>query len=188
MANMRGGARGKGLIRSMSRRGTRSEKSPPKTRKTRSTPGPTVCHRCGAVFARKTWRRDRRVSLAFLEGATWQVCPACKQAGGAEGFGKVVLRGAYLAANEDAIRRRIQNVADRAEFTQPQHRVASVTRERDTLEVLTTSQKLAHRIARELKKAFHGRTSYSWSDRDGTLFATWERADVPAPQPAQRRR
>jgi len=43
----------------------------------------------------------------------------------------------------------------------------------DTLEVLTTSQKLAHRIAHELKKAFRARTSYNWSD-DGTLFAGCE--------------
>jgi hypothetical protein len=39
---------------------------------------------------------------------------------------------------------------------------------------LTTSQKLAHRIVHELKKAFRGRATYAWSD-DGTLFATWQR-------------
>jgi hypothetical protein len=42
------------------------------------------------------------------------------------------------------------------------------------LEVVTTSQKLAHRIVHELKKAFRGRTTYAWSD-DGTLHATWGR-------------
>jgi hypothetical protein len=39
--------------------------------------------------------------------------------------------------------------------------------------VLTTSQKLAHRLAHELKKALGGRVAYNWSD-DGTLFATWD--------------
>ncbi|MBV8356385.1 MAG: hypothetical protein JO189_00400, partial [Deltaproteobacteria bacterium] len=38
--------------------------------------------------------------------------------------------------------------------------------------VLTTSQKLAHRLAHELKKAFGGRVTYNWSD-DGTLLAHW---------------
>lgn len=47
-------------------------------------------------------------------------------------------------------------------------------------EVLTASQKVAHRIVHELKKAFRGRTSYRWSDRDGSLLATWQRDDVPA--------
>jgi len=41
--------------------------------------------------------------------------------------------------------------------------------------VITTSQKLAHRIVATLKKTFGGRASYAWSDRDGSLFATWER-------------
>jgi hypothetical protein len=40
--------------------------------------------------------------------------------------------------------------------------------------MLTTSQKLAHRTARELRKAFGGRTTYTWAD-DGLLTATWER-------------
>jgi len=45
---------------------------------------------------------------------------------------------------------------------------------------LTTSQKLAHRIVRELKKAFRGRASYDWSD-DGSLFAVWERDSYAKP-------
>jgi len=182
-----GATGGKGLIRSMSRRGSKSEKSPPAAQ-ARITPGPTVCHMCGAVFSRKTWRKDRRVTPAFLDKATWRVCPACRQSRGNEGFGKVVLRGAYLWANEEAIRRRIENVSERASFTQPERRLASVGREGDTLEVLTTSQKLAHRIARELRKTFRGKTTYAWSDRDGALFATWEREDVPAPRAARRSR
>ena len=47
------------------------------------------------------------------------------------------------------------------------------------LEVTTTSQELAHRLVRELKKAFHGRATYSWSDRDGQLTARWERILEP---------
>jgi hypothetical protein len=80
-------------------------------------------------------------------------------------------------AADDDIRRRIQNVAARAAFTQPERQVVSVERHGEVLEVLTTSQKLAHRIAHELKKAFGGRTSYAWSD-DRTLLATWQPREV----------
>lgn len=45
----------------------------------------------------------------------------------------------------------------------------TISRDGTTLEMLTTSQKFAHRIAHELKKAFGGKTSYAWSDRDGPL-------------------
>jgi hypothetical protein len=40
-----------------------------------------------------------------------------------------------------------------------------------------TSQRLAHRIVKELKKAFRGRASYHWDERDGSLYAVWERDD-----------
>ncbi len=72
-----------------------------------------------------------------------------------------------------------RRTCERAAFTQPQRRLLDVRRVAGGLEVLTTSQKLAHRIAHEVEKAFGGRVSYAWSDRDGRLLARWEagRAD-----------
>jgi len=167
--------KGKGLIRSMSRKGTRKDRKPPVASKDTSLREPACCERCGAVFSRQTWRRGRGVTHVLLGRAHWTVCPACKQAAGGEYFGRVLIRGAYAAANEAEIRRRIENVAARARFTQPQRRLVSTERDGNVLEVLTTSQKLAHRIVHELKKAFRGRASYAWSDEDGSLFATWQR-------------
>jgi NMD protein affecting ribosome stability and mRNA decay len=175
------GTEGKGPIRSLSRKGTRTGKSATVAAGKPTRRGATVCERCGAVFSRRTWRRDRQLAERTLATATWAVCPACEQVEGGEYFGRVLARGAYVEANEAVLRRRIDNVAARAEFTQPQHRVVSISRDGSALEVLTTSQKLAHRIAHELKKAFGGKTSYTWSDRSGTLLATWEgRAAAPA--------
>jgi hypothetical protein len=165
----------KGLIRATNRSGAEDGKASPAERRTRRPVEPTVCNRCGAIFSRRVWRRDRVVTAALLDKAVWTECPACKQAESGEYFGRVLVRGDFAVKNEAAIRSRIQNVAERAEFTQPEHRVTSATREGDALEVLTTSQKVAHRIVHELKKAFRGRATYQWSD-DGTLFAVWERA------------
>jgi hypothetical protein len=69
----------------------------------------------------------------------------------------VVLRGTYVSGHDDAIRRRIHNVAARAGKTQPERRIVSVEPDGEGLEVIATSQKLAHRIVHELKKAFGGR-------------------------------
>ena len=57
------------------------------------------------------------------------------------------------------------------------------------LEILTTSQKLAHRIARELVKLYGRDAVYSWSDRAGALDVVW-RQEPPrrAPGRAPRRR
>src|SRR5271169_2665612 len=166
--------KGKKLIRATNRSGAAAGKQAPSERATGRPYEPTICERCGAIFSSRMWRRQGKATAALLDRAKWRECPACKQTRGGEYWGRVILRGAFTVANEAAIRQRIQNVAERAEFTQPERRLVSAGRAGDVFEVLTTSQKLAHRIVRELKKAFRGRATYKWSD-DGSLFATWER-------------
>jgi hypothetical protein len=137
---------------------------------------PTLCAGCSAVFSRKTWRRSSKRTLRALQSAApWTFCPACRLRAEHRSRGRVLALGSYLDRHVDEIRRRIENVAARARYTQPERRLTAVIAWGATLEILTTSQKLAHRIARELKKAFQGTVSYAWSDRDGQLLAVWRR-------------
>jgi NMD protein affecting ribosome stability and mRNA decay len=85
----------------------------------------------------------------------------------------VLAKGVTDGRRLSAIERRIANVAERAGFTQPQRAIVSVERTASGLDVRTTSQKLAHRIVHELKKAFGGRARYVWDGGDGSLLATW---------------
>ena len=109
---------GKGLIRSLNRRGTRSNQKPSVALKTPEPSDPTVCQRCGAVYSQNTWRRNHPLTSRLLDRAQWGTCPGCTQAAGGEYHGRVLARGATVAAKLDAIRRRIHNVAQRAGFTQ----------------------------------------------------------------------
>lgn len=95
------------------------------------------------------------------------------------GAGRVKLRGAFVVAHEDDIRRRIQNVAERAGHSEPARGKVSIRRNRAGLglDVATPFQEVAHRIVRELKKTFHGEATYHWSDSDGSLSAVWEREE-----------
>jgi hypothetical protein len=129
-----GDTKGKGRIRSLSRKGTRTGKSATVAAGKPPRRGSTVCERCGALFSRRTWRRDRKLADRTLAVATWAVCPACEQVAGGEYFGRVLARGSYVESNAAAIRQRIENVAARAEFTQPQHRVVSISRDGTTLD------------------------------------------------------
>ncbi|MGA2843346.1 MAG: hypothetical protein ABSG18_25080 [Steroidobacteraceae bacterium] len=165
----------KGLTRSLDRRGTRSDMSPPVAQKQRPPKDPSVCDVCGSIYTAKTWRRNRTLPAKLINAAAWTICPGCKQAKSGEYFGRVLVRGSNAISNLDAIRSRIANVERRAEFTQPERRIVSSKWNGATLEVLTTSQKLAHRIARELQKAFGGRARYTWSEQDGALTAIWQR-------------
>jgi hypothetical protein len=96
------------------------------------------------------------------------------------------MRGAWLAEHSEEVRRRIAAVESRARRTQPERRLVALAQRGLGLELMTTSQKLAHRVARELEKAFGGTTTYSWSDRDGSLQATWSSPRPPAEKPARR--
>lgn len=166
----------RGLIRSHNRAMTRDDKSPRVVGKTAQPNEPTVCARCGAVYLRKTWRHDHKLTDEMIERGRWGFCPACEQVSRLEAQGRLIIHGAAAVANRDLIRTRIENVASYGIKTQPERRIVSIdTIEADgeALEILTTSQKLTHRLAHELKKLFGGRTSYNWSD-DGTLYATWQ--------------
>ena len=181
----------KDRARTLAERRTRSHQTPV-AHAPASAPDLTCCDRCGLIFSRKTWRRARtRTARAFLTRPRWGVCPACRQAETGEAFGRVLLEGDLTSAQEQELRRRIRNVCQRAAFTQPERRLLQVKRTGSALEVLTTSQKLAHRIAREVEKAFGGSVSYAWSDGDGRLLARWHAdgagaASGPRPRPGKR--
>ena len=164
---------GRGRIRSLNRRGTRADKAPPVAHLNLKFKEPTICDKCGAIYLRKTWRRDHHLSRETMSRAAWAVCPSCRQVARGEHFGRVLMTGEAVREHLDAITRRVTNVSRRAAVTQPERKLVAMRWQGDAYEVLTTSQKLAHRIAHELEKAFGGRVAYSWSDGDGGLLATW---------------
>lgn len=169
----------RGRQRARDHRGVRTDKSPPVSAQY-AYPEGGVCVGCGAVYLKKTWRRTEPRRLeALLVGAERVSCPACRQVGEGRGYGRVQLRGEWLVEHGDDVRRRIAAVESRARHTQPERRLVTIAERGAGLEVTTTSQKLAHRLARELEKAFGGSTSYSWSDRDGSLRATWSSPRLP---------
>jgi NMD protein affecting ribosome stability and mRNA decay len=163
----------RGRQRALDHRGTRPDRSPAVALDHSYASG-TVCDECGAVYSRKTWRRSgERAAAAAAPGAERRPCPACRQVGEGRAYGRVILRGTWLKGHEDEVRRRIANVEARARHTQPERRVIEIAPAKDGLEVLSTSQKLAHRVVREIEKAFGGTSWYRWSANDGSLTATW---------------
>jgi len=160
------------MVRALVRRGSESSKAPRVARK--ASPRlrePAICKGCGASFVHRVWRK-RPLTAALFDEAAWGSCPACEQSGRGEYYGRVIAIAADLV-DRDAVDRRIRNVARRASHTQPERRIVSIDWSDRRLEALTTSQKLAHRIARELVKAFGGRSSFRWSSDDGSLTAVW---------------
>lgn len=163
-----------GITRARSRQGVKSDHKPAVAIHGTEPTDPSLCDRCGALFTLRTWRQ-RNLTAALLAQVTYTTCPACTQVAEGQFHGRVLLRGDFALAHEDDIRKRIANIAEHAAHTQPERRVVSVERDAHGLEVRSTSQKLAHRIAHEIKKLYRGRVKYAWSDSDGSLVATWTR-------------
>jgi NMD protein affecting ribosome stability and mRNA decay len=173
---------GKALFRSLNRKGSRDDKSPPPA--LRAPADPAVCVKCGAVYTRKKWHSPTAGIAPAHRART--VCPACLQVAASQSFGQVIVRD--VGGDEEAMRQRISNVAATAIRTQPERRVVAIERRGADLEVRTTSQKLAHRIARELEKAFQGHAEYHWSDEDGALLSIWRRVEARRPVAGSARR
>lgn len=175
------------LTRTAMLRATRGDRGPAIAVRSGRLHGISMCERCAAVFENKRWRTATESERAVPVGMNWTVCPACRQVAAGEFFGRVFIHGEEALHHEEEIRRRIAAVAARARHTQTERRVVSVERRGDGIEVLTTSQKLAHRIVRELSKAFGGGATLRWSGRDGELQASWRWAAGPAAVEAPRR-
>lgn len=159
----------------------RQDGQPPVAARTSGLHEPARCERCDARYENRTWRVPAvRRKPADLASVNWTLCPACKQIEDQEYFGRVLVTRPLTPEREIEVRRRIWNVERRARYTQAEHRMVQLEHRRSGLEVLTTSQKLAHRIARELEKAFGGQAHYEWSERGGELEATWDPGPVPA--------
>ena len=84
-----------------------------------------------------------------------------------------MITGETVDRLQPEIERRVSHVCSRAMFTQPENRLVSMRPIPQGLEVVTTAQNLAHRIARELEKAFGGKARYSWAPGDGQLLVRW---------------
>lgn len=176
---------GKGLIRSQTRASTDSGKVKPIEGRCGRLAEPSACERCGAVFSRRVWHRGAAVSHLVLSRAHWTVCPACQEGDQQEYHGRILIDLTAAPGQESVIRRRIVNVAERAGTTQPERRLVSIERQDDTIEVLTSSQRLAHRIVHELKKVCGGHATYAWSE-DRSLFARWSPRTPAASRTARR--
>lgn len=159
-----------------SRKNVDRETDPYKPRK--GAPEVGVCPTCHAISRKKRWYLDEKeyASLA-IAGAAARPCPACRKI--ADGFpaGVVTLRGAYLRTHRDEILRLVRNEEERSRGINPLERIMEIREGEDGMELLTTDEKLAQRIGREIRKACRGTVEYQWSEDTKLLRVHWVRDD-----------
>ena len=157
----------KGLVRSMDRRGsgrTRARQSP----KSKSSAIRRFAIDAARCIREKLAARPR-LAREVIDKAPWVTCPGCAQTAAGEYHGRVL-----IAVGDSATSRPFRPGSPTSRTRAVYTARAASSRDQpgwEDLEILTTSQKLAHRIAREVEKAFGGSSHFSWSDDDGSLLA-----------------
>jgi len=142
----------------------------------KGTPETGVCPECHAINRKKRWYADEaEYAVLARSGALLRRCPACRKI--ADGFpsGVVSLRGRFLRVHREELLTVARNEERRARGNNPLERIMEVREGNGVVEILTTDGKLAQRIGREIRKAFHGALEYKWSEDADLLRVNWAR-------------
>jgi hypothetical protein len=83
--------------------------------------------------------------------------------------------GGFLQTHRDEILSIVRNEERRARETNPLERIMEIRNGDESVEILTTDEKLAQRIGREIRKAYQGAVSYKWSEDANLVRVSWSR-------------
>lgn len=142
----------------------------------KAEPEAGICRDCHAIHRKKRWYMDEKEYAALARaGAPFRRCPACRKTADGLPSGIVTLRGRFLITHRDEILTIARNEERRARGMNPLERIMEIRDRDETVELLTTDEKLAQRIGREIRKACRGAVSYKWSEDANLLRVTWVR-------------
>ncbi len=138
---------------------------------------PAKCTMCQSVYHHKRWYlKDEPIAVELKDGPMeLTVCPACRKIQDHFPEGVVALRGEFLTSHKDQILHLIRNEEIRAKGVNPLERIISIKEMEDFIEIQMTSERLAQRIGKDIKRAFKGEVSYHWSKDDKLLRVEWRR-------------
>jgi NMD protein affecting ribosome stability and mRNA decay len=116
------------------------------------------CGRCHAIYHPKHWHLDEAEyqRLKLDPNVDEIVCPSCVAIEQKDFKGQVTLKGSTLAQHREQILNTIYNEEAHLRTTNPHSRIGLIEEVGEEIHVWTVNEFLAERIAKELKKAFHG--------------------------------
>ena len=139
----------------------------------------SVCEGCRAIYMNKRWYAEREIDETVLHSpeAGKVVCPACLKIRDNFPGGIVTLKGDYVLPHKQDLLKLVRNEEERARGLNPLERIMTVKENGfGSIVISTTNEKMAQRIGRAVKKAFHGEVSYHWSHDNKLVRVDWERA------------
>jgi hypothetical protein len=136
------------------------------------------CTGCGAFYHRRHW------SLTAPAGFTSPIhlhpvyCPACRKIKAHSVSGELHLRGAGDADRGDLIRL-LRNEESKARQKNPLERIMRLEAVNGGWKIETTTEKLAQRLGRSIRKARGGKLAFKWSHNNKFVRVLWEQKLTP---------
>jgi NMD protein affecting ribosome stability and mRNA decay len=137
--------------------------------------GVIQCSGCGAFHHRRHWTLTPPASLSSESGRDHILCPACRKIQDSYPAGELTLRG-IETENREEIARILRNEESRAREKNPLERIMRMDAANGGWRIETTTEKLAQRLGRSIKKARGGKLIYKWGYNSKFIRVVWEKS------------
>ena len=135
--------------------------------------GVIQCSGCGAFHHRRHWTLTPPAGFSGQIHSQLFFCPACRKIQDKFPGGELTLRGVEVE-NRGEIARILRNEESRARQKNPLERIMRMDAANGGWRVETTTEKLAQRLGRSIKKARGGKLAYKWGHNNKFVRVVWE--------------
>ena len=131
------------------------------------------CSGCGAFHYRRHWTLIPPADFSGQIDSHLFFCPACRKIKDRFPGGELTLRGVAVESRGE-IARILRNEESRAREKNPLERIMCMDAANGGWRVETTTEKLAQRLGRSIKKARGGKLAYKWGHNNKFVRIVWE--------------
>ena len=135
------------------------------------------CCGCGAFYYRRHWTLNPPNGFSSSVRAHPVFCPACRKLRERYPGGELRLSGIEME-DRGEIARIVRNEEERARQKNPLERIMRMDAVNGGWRVETTTEKLAQRLGRSLRKARGGKLQYKWGHENKFVRVVWEAKTV----------
>ena len=143
--------------------------------------GLLYCRGCGAVYYRRRWTltppEEIRDKAEFGNDVHSILCPACRKTCDHYPSGELHMEGVGPQEKRELFRL-LRNEEERAREKNPLERIMRIEANHSGWRIETTTEKLAQRLGRCLRKARGGKVSYHWSHNNKFVRVFWQRPAI----------
>jgi hypothetical protein len=131
------------------------------------------CSGCGAFYFRRHWTLNPPSGFSNPVHAHPIYCPACRKTRDRYPGGELHLMGIELGDRRE-IARILHNEEERARQKNPLERIMRLEAKNGDWRVETTTEKLAQRLGRSVRKARGGKLQYKWGHNNKFVRVLWQ--------------